>query len=187
VKADSLDLRYIALEDFRADVSMSSDAAEITSVDAGLFGGQLHATGKVQNGNKPDYSFEGQITKVGASELCAFFKLKCTGGSFDGDGKVEMAGFTDKDLANSAKGSLHFDWKKGTIARRDDKSVAVPPLLTRFDQWSADAAVEDGGLIFKENNVRQGARKGSVSASIKFGDPPTVSFAPNRNPAAQEK
>jgi hypothetical protein len=187
VKADSLDLGYVSLEDFRADVNMSSDAAEITSLDAGLFGGQLHATGKVKNGDKPNYSFEGQITKVGASELCALFKLKCTDGSFDGDGKVEMTGFTDKDLANSAKGSLHFDWKKGTIARRDDKSAVVPSLLTRFDQWTADTAIENGGVIFKENHVQQGARKGSVSASIKFGDPPTVSFAPTRNPAAQEK
>jgi hypothetical protein len=152
-----------------------------------LFGGQLHATGKVKNGDKPNYSFEGQFTKVGASELCALFKWKCTGGSFDGDGKVEMAGFTDKDLANSAKGSLHFDWKKGTISRRDDKSAVVPLLLTRFDQWTADTAIENGGVIFKENHVQQGARKGSVNASIKFGDPPTVSFAPNRNPAAQEK
>jgi hypothetical protein len=120
--------------------------------------------------------------------LCALFELKCAGSSFDGDGKVELAGFTDKDLGSSAKGTLHFEWKKGTIAARESKSTgSVPSLLTRFDHWTADAVIADGDVKLDGNRVQQGPRNGSVSASIKFGDPPTVSFAPAKGAAGIKK
>jgi hypothetical protein len=188
VKADSLDLGPVTLEDLQADIKVSTDAVEITSVWAGLLGGQLQGSGKVQSGDKPSYSFEGQITKASASQLCALFELKCAGSSFDGDGKVELAGFTDKDLGSSAKGTLHFEWKKGTIAARESKSTgSVPSLLTRFDHWTADAVIADGDVKLDGNRVQQGPRNGSVSASIKFGDPPTVSFAPAKGAAGIKK
>ncbi len=79
VKADSLVLGPVTLEDFAADVKVSATEAEITSVDAGLLGGQIHVTGKVENGDKPAYSLEGQFEKVSASDLCKLLQLKCTG------------------------------------------------------------------------------------------------------------
>jgi len=188
VKADSLALGPVTLVDFRADLKMSPEAAEITTIDAGLLGGQFHMTGKVENGDKPAYSFDGQITKASASDLCTLFELKCAGGSFDGDGKLELAGFAGADLAKSAKGTLHFDWKKGAITARDGKSTdPVPSLLTRFDHWTADAAIGDGGVALKENHVQQGARQGTVSASVVFGDPPKVSFRQARSAPPAKK
>ena len=56
----------------------------------------------------------------------------------------------------------------------------------KFDHWTADAAIGDNGVTLKENHLQQGARKGSVTASIAFGDPPTVSFVP-ANGAALKK
>jgi hypothetical protein len=188
VKADSLDLGPVTLEDFRADVRVSPQAAEITSADAGLLGGRLHMTGKVENGDKPDYSFEGQVTQAKAADLCALLDLKCNGASFDGDGKVELAGFVGDDLAKSAKGTLHFDWKKGSIAPRIGPSTdVVPSLLARFDHWTGDAVIADSGLTLKENHVQQGTRNRSMNASITFGDPPEINFAPAKGLAAQKK
>ncbi len=188
VKADSLELGPVTLEDFRADVRMSPEAAEITSADAGLLGGRLHMTGKVENGDKPDYSFEGQVTQAKAADLCALLDLKCNGASFDADGKVELAGFVGDDLAKSAKGTLHFDWKKGAIAPRIGPSTdAVPSLLGRFDHWTGDAEIADGGLTLKENHVQQGMRNRSMNASITFGDPPEINFAPAKSLASQKK
>jgi hypothetical protein len=188
VKADSLDIGPVTLEDFRAEIKMSPEAAEITSADAGLLGGRLQMTGKVENGDKPHYSFEGQFTEGNAADLCALFEQKCTGSSFDGDGKVELAGFAGDDLASSAKGTLHFDWKKGSIAPRNGLSTeALPSLLGRFDQWTGDAAIADGGLKLKENHLQLGKRKGSASAAITFGDPPKISFAPAKSNIAQKK
>ena len=188
LKADSVDLGPVTLEDFQADIKMSPEAAEITSADAGLLGGQLHMTGKVENSDKPGYTFEGQFTKMSATDFCTLFELKCAGASFDGDGKLELSGFEGSDLAKSAKGTLHFDWKKGAVDAPGGKPTnTVPSLLTRFDRWTADATIGDGGVVLKENHVQQGAHKGPVTASITFGDPPTVSFVAARGAAPQKK
>ena len=106
------------MKDFSADLKVSTTAAEITSVDAGMLGGQIHLTGKIESGDKPGYSLEGSVKKVNPVELCQVMELKCTGASFDGDGKLEMAGYTGKDLANSAKGTVALRLEEG----RDQRS-----------------------------------------------------------------
>ena len=188
VKADSLELGPVTLEDFVASLKVSTTSAEITSADAGMLGGQIHLTGKIESGGKPAYSLDGSVQKVNPADLCRMIELKCTGASFDGHGKLEMAGYTGKDLANSAKGTVHFDWRKGAISGRTGTSAeSVPPMVARFDRWSGDAEIANGAVTLKENQVQQGARKGLVNASVSFGDPPKVSFAPPKSAVAVKK
>jgi hypothetical protein len=188
VKADSLELGPVTLEDFVAILKVSNTSAEITRADAGVLGGQVHLTGKIESGDKPGYSLDGSVKRVSPSDLCHIMELKCTGASFDGDGKLEMAGYTGNDLANSAKGKLHFDWKKGAIIGRTGASAEGGlPILTQFESWSGDAEIAGGAMTLKENQVRQGARKGLVNASVSLSDPPKVSFAPPKSAAAVKK
>ena len=188
VEVDSLALGPVKLENLTAEVNFSATSAEITSLDAGLLGGQIHLTGKIENGDKPAYSLAGNFQKVNPAELCGVLKLKCTGTSFDGDGKLELAGYAGNELANSAKGTVHFDWKKGGISGRPGApGESFSPALTRFDQFSGDAEIADGGIVLKENQVQQGARKGTVEASVRFGEPPAVSFGPPKSAAAAKK
>ncbi|MGA7245414.1 MAG: hypothetical protein WBX19_19675, partial [Terracidiphilus sp.] len=188
VKADSLVLGPVTLEDFAADVNVSAAEAEITSVDAGLLGGQIHITGKVENGDKPAYSLEGQFQRVRAADLCQLLQFKCTGASFDGDGKMELAGYAGVDLANSAKGTLHFEWKKGAISGHGGAPAeTTPPVLARFDRWAGDAEIANNGMTLKENQVQHGVRKGSVNATVTFGEPPKVSFIQPKSAVAAKK
>jgi hypothetical protein len=188
VKADSLELGPVTLEDFVASLRVSTTSAEITSADAGILGGQIHLTGKIESGAKPGYLLDGSVQKVNPADLCRVMELKCTGGSFDGDGKLEMAGYTGKDLANSAKGTVHFDWRKGAISGRTGTSAeGVPPMVARFDRWSGDAEIANDAVTLKENQVQQGARKGLVKASVSFGDPPKVSFTPPKSAIGVKK
>ena len=188
VEVDSLALGPVKLENLTAEVNFSAASAEITSLDAGLLGGQIHLTGKIENGDKPTYSLAGNFQKVNPAELCGVLKLECTGTSFDGDGKLELAGYAGNELANSAKGTVHFDWKKGGISGRPGApGESFSPALTRFDQFSGDAEIADGGIVLKENQVQQGARKGTVEASVRFGEPPAVSFGPPKSAAAAKK
>jgi uncharacterized protein involved in outer membrane biogenesis len=188
MKADSLVLGPVTLENLVANFKVSSATAEIASVDAGLFGGQVHLTGKVENGAKPAYALEGDFQKMNPAELCLVLELNCTGASFDGDGKLELAGYAGEDLANSAKGTLHFDWKKGRISGRSGASAeSVPPVVTRFDSWSGDAEIANGAVTLKENRVKQGTHKGLVNAAVTFGEPPRVSFTTPKSVAAGKK
>lgn len=188
VKADSLVLGSVTLEDFAAEVKVSAGTAEITSADAGLLGGQMHATGKVDNGDKPAYSFELQAEKLSAAELCALIDLKCTGTSLEADGKVELTGYAGKDLADSARGSLHFEWKKGAIAGASgDSTRGIPVILAHFDRWTGNAEIANDVITLKENQVQAGARKGVVRASVSLSDPPKVGFAQLKSAAVAKK
>jgi hypothetical protein len=178
VETDSLVLGPVTLHNVNATLRVSPTDAAFKSLYAELLGGQVHATGTLTKGEKPVYSLEAQFQQLSPPAVCQLFELKCTGASFEGNGKIELSGFTDKDLASSAKGQLHFDWKQGSIPGRTASSAApLPPALVRFDHWSADADIDNGAVTLKQNQVQQGSRKSTVDSSIILGDPLKVTFA----------
>lgn len=178
LKAGSLVLGPVTLQSFAADLKVSPNVAEIEAIDSGMLGGQIHVTGEVDNGEKPSYKLEGTFQNLNPSEVCRILVLKCTGAAVDGDGKLELAGYQGTDLAASAKGTLHFVWKKGGVAGRASSPDTAPPALSRFDSWTADADIAGGAVTLKDNQVLQGKRTSSASLSVVFGEPPKVTFAP---------
>ena len=178
LKAGSLALSPVTLQDASIAFRILPTGAEFTSVDAGLLGGQLHLTGALTSGDKPSYTFEGKFEKVSGPALCNLLALRCTGGPIDGAGKIALSGFADKDLAASATGTLHFDWRHGAL--NADPASQLPKALARFDLWTADAAIDHGAVTLQQNQVQQGSRKSTVAAAIPFADPPKVVFAPQR-------
>jgi hypothetical protein len=188
LRAGALVLGSTTLRDVTAEVTVSSSGAEMTSMDAEILGGHLHVAGKVENGEKPSYALEGNFQQVNPAEACRLLELKCTGKGLDGDGSIQLAGYTKNELAASAKGSLHFEWKKGAITGRLTSSGdAVPPVLTRFDTWSGDAEIANHAVTLGENQAQLGKRSGNVAATITFGEPPKVSFGSLKGQTTQQK
>ena len=199
VEADSLILGPVTLRDASATLSVLPAGAEITGLDAGLLGGRVHGSGALRTAatgrGKPSYTLEGKFEKLSPAAVCQLLGLRCSGGAFDADGKIDLSGFTDTDLANSAKGTLRFDWRHGAVslpggargaARGSDlaasshalpAAAAVPPALARFDRWTAEAEIANGTIALKQNQVRRGTRKQTVEATLTFGDPAKVTFA----------
>ena len=188
LKAQSLVLGPVTLQDVTADIKVTTAEAELTSVDAGLLGGQIHVTGTVVNGDKLAYSLEGQFQQLSPVEICRVLELKCAGARFDGDGKVELAGYRGSDLGSSAKGTLHFDWKKGSVTGRIGPSAeGVPPVLARFDSWTGNGEIANHAVTLGENHAQLGRRSSSVKATITFGEPPRVTFGTVKGTTAQKK
>ena len=86
--------------------------------------------------------------------------MRWTGGALSGNGNLELSGYTDADLASSAKGDLHFECGQGSISNAKSavaggatKSQPIPAALARFDRWSADAAIADGAIQLGQNSV----------------------------------
>jgi hypothetical protein len=186
VRAESLILGPVTLHEPVVAVSMLANGAQITALDAGLLGGRIHATGAYHAAatakDKPSYEFEGQLEKLSPPAVGKLLGLRSTGSAFNGNGKIELTGFTGSDLAASAKGALHFEWQHGSIAAT---SGFVPPELTRFDRWTADAEVASGNLTLKENQVQRGARTQPVQATVTLADPPKIAFAASRQTPAK--
>ena len=186
VTADSLVVGPVTLKGVLASLRFVPTGAEITSLDAGLFGGSVHLAGTLRkpvNGlEKPDYSLGGDFQKLNAADLGKLLGLRWSCGALSGNGNVELTGYTDSDLAASAKGALHFECRRGSIANAKTpaagaaKPPPIPATLAHFDRWSADASIADGAIDLGANQVVSGAIKRSMEATITFGDPPKVSF-----------
>jgi len=187
VKAETLVLGPVTLRNAAAMLRIRSTGAEITAFDAGLLGGRVYGSGKLGNASKPAYSFEGNFEKLDGKAVCQLLDLQCTGGKLDGNGKVELSGFTAKDLAASAKGTLHFEWQHGAARGK----AAVPAALQRFDRWSANAGIANGAVTLaqnpQDNLVELGRRKSTVEASVTFGDPPKVTFSVPKETASKKR
>jgi hypothetical protein len=177
VKAESLILGPVTLQKPEATVSTIANGAEITAFDAELLGGHIRGTGTLHAASsaqdKPSYTFEAQLDKLSPPAMGQLLGLRCTGSDFNGNGKIELAGFTGNDLAASAKGTFHFDWRRGNIAAT---TGFVPPALARFDRWTADAEIANGTLTLKDNQVKRGAHTAPVQAAVILTDSPKVTF-----------
>ncbi len=171
IRADSILLGPARLQNAVIALRVLPATVELTSIDAGMLGGQVHATGKIANGDKPAYSIEGSFAKLTGPALCQLLALQCTGGPIEGDGKIELSGFTAAELAASAKGSLHFVWPHGAMS---DSSAAMPPEVARFDRWTADGTIGDGAVKLSPIDVQRGAATTKAEATVTFGDPPAV-------------
>ena len=176
VRADTLVLNPVTLTDATATLRILTTGAEIAGFDAALLGGRIHADGSITSAGKPAYKLKGEFTRLDAPQVGQLLGMTWSGSWLDGTGELELSGFTDKDLATSAKGTLHFDWRKGSVTSVAD--LEPPPALAKFDRWTADAEIANGAITLKQNQVFHGPRKQSVSGSAAFGNPPTITFTP---------
>lgn len=192
VKVDSLVLGPIKLRGVSANLRVLPTGVEITSLNAGLFGGSFHVAGALKkpatDQDKPEYTLEGDFQRLDVTQVGAMLGLRWTGAPLNGNGKVELSGYTAKDLAASAHGALHFECRRGAIGNRpseSSKAGLVPVALGRFERWTADATIANGGLTLDHSSVTKGARKQSMAATVTFGDPPVVRFAASKQVAAK--
>jgi len=199
VKAESLILGPVTLREPSAALRILPNGAEITGLDAGLLDGRVQGGGALRTPatgqDKPAYTLEGRFEKLSPAAVGRLLGLRWSGGVFNADAKIELSGFTDKDLAASAKGVLHFDWRHGTVGspggaqaggQEKDRAASsaalpaaapVPPALARFDRWTAEAGIANGTITLQQNQVRRGFRKQAVEATVTLGYPPKVTFA----------
>jgi hypothetical protein len=194
VQAGSLTLGPVTLQNVSADLRVLPTGVEITNVDAGLFAGSIHLSGSLvkpaSDQDKPAYTFEGDFQKLDVTSIGALLGLRWAGTPLDGNGKIELAGYTGEDIAASAHGALHFECRRGAIGDKPSESAKaepVPAALGRFDRWTGDAAIANGGLTLDQSVVLTGARKQSVQATVTFGDPPVVSFVAPKQLAAKTR
>jgi hypothetical protein len=174
VHADEFTLGPVTLSDASASLHIGAAGTEITVLDANLLGGRIHGTGSVTPGPRPVYKLEGGFTGVDAAGAGQLLDMTWAGNGLNGTGQIELSGFTAEDLGSSAKGMLHFDWRHGSVAEVNDEEF--PPVLSRFDRWTADAEIANGGITLKQNQVERGVHKVAIAGSAVFGDPAKVSF-----------
>ena len=171
VTADSLILGPATLQNAKAQLHIAPTGIEITALDGKLLGGTLHATGTLVTGDKPVYTISADLQNLNPVAAGQLLGQNWRGGTFDASSKVELSGYTGSDLANSAKGTLHFEWRRGAAT-----GAGSPPALNRFDRWTADADIANGKVTFGQNELVQGSNKQAVAASVVLAEPIKISY-----------
>jgi hypothetical protein len=179
VTVDHFRLGPVTIDDASITLRVLPDGVEFTNVAGGLLGGHLSATGKLTKGDKPSYTLQGQFEKASPQAVCRLFALRCTGGLIDAQGRVELAGFTDRDLAASVNGSLHFEWRHGSLGG-PSVPASVSKELVRFDRWTADARIAANEVSISSSEVQHATNKTGIDATVTFADTPSVRFAVSR-------
>lgn len=182
VAAGSLTLGPIKMQQATASLRIAETGVEIDSLEANLLGGKMQGSGKLRaaapGNDKPVYSLEGSFDKLKPAAVGQLLGMHWTGAEFNAGGKIELAGFTGKDLAASAKGTLHFDWRQGKMAS-EAKNEGIPPGLTKFDRWSGQAEIAGGTMVLGKNEVVEGRRTLIAEGAVTLGDPPKVTLGLN--------
>jgi hypothetical protein len=121
----------------------------------------MHLAGSVDtSGDQPEYKLEVQVTNAAPSALGTLFQERWGSGLANFSAQLRMSGFDAQQLASSAKGTLHWNWSKGSLA-------AETPLV-HFDQWSADAAVADSTIMITHSLLARGQEAIPLSGTISF-------------------
>ncbi len=184
VTVASLVLGPVTLKDASADLRFKPIGAEITSLDAKLLGGTMHATGALAVGDKPDYTLTGSFEKLNPVAVGKMLGETWRGGALDANGTIEISGYTGDNLASSAKGALHFEWRHGAMAGGAVPELARPSILSHFYGWNGDAAIAGGKIVLGQNEVVEGGSRQAVEAAVTLAIPPKLSFAAAKAPRA---
>ena len=174
----------VTLHEATATLHVLPTGVEITGLDAGILGGRVHGSGTLHmpqtDQEKPSYTLEGQFEKLSPAAVGQLLGMRWQGGTFAAGSKIELAGYTGKDLAASTKGTLHFEWRHGAVA---GPAAQVPQALARFDRWTADAGIGNGAITLGQSETQQGARKRVVEGVVTLSEPAKAAFtAPREAP-----
>ena len=182
VKADALALGPVTLRKATLDLTMNAAGAEITALEGELLGGRAYIAGTVKAGAKPEYELSGSLEKLSPAAVGQLVGERWSGGEVNAAGKLEMTGYTGDDLAGSATGALHLNWKRGSVS---GAAGTIPPALARFERWTAEAEIGQGKLTLGQNEAVQGASKSAVQGSVTLSIPAKASFVTPKDSRAK--
>ncbi len=169
VQIGSLSAGKLRVHNASGALGVSGNVISVRSLNGTLAGGAMHLTGAVDaSGDQPAYRIDVEVAHATSAGIAEMFAEQWGEGAVDLSAKLQMSGFTADDLARSATGTLHWDWTKGGFVGEDP----LPPdaeSFAHFDQWSADAAIEDRTIKLTSSQLASGEETIPLSGSISFG------------------
>jgi hypothetical protein len=189
VKVASLKVGPVRLQDALVTLKIDSTGATLSSVDAGILGGEVHASGSFKrpetDQGRPAYVFDAKFSRLNSAAVGKLLDMSWSGGPFDAAGKVEMAGLSARGLATSAKGTLHFTWRDGSVGgmqKSTDTPAEVPPQLQRFALLTGDAQIGNATITVQNCQAESRGRRRDVDAKVTLAEPLKIAF-----PAQEQK
>jgi uncharacterized protein involved in outer membrane biogenesis len=169
VQIAELSTGKLVVRDVVGAIDVSGNLIKIRSLNGRLANGTVHVAGVVDaSGDQPDYRLDAQVTNAAPSALASMFDERWGSGVANLSTQLRMTGFDAQELAQSATGTLHWNWTKGGLAAEAPLPVAAQPFV-HFDQWSADAAIADSTITITHSLLARGKEAIPLSGTISFG------------------
>jgi hypothetical protein len=169
VQIGELSTGKLVVRDAIGAIDVSGNLIKIRSLNGHLASGTIHLAGVVDaSGDQPDYRLDVQVTNAAPSALAGIFEERWGSGVANFSTQLRMSGFDAQDLAQSATGTLHWNWTKGGLAAETPLPVAAQPFV-HFDQWNADAAIADNTITITHSLLARGKEAIPLSGTISFG------------------
>uniref|UniRef100_E6QK75 AsmA domain-containing protein n=1 Tax=mine drainage metagenome TaxID=410659 RepID=E6QK75_9ZZZZ len=176
VKVDvgALNVGSITLKNVKVSLHRGANTAAsevlIDAFDAASLGGSLHGSGTVRISDaKPVYSIQARWHGLNPALVSALLGAKWSGAGINASTTLTTTGTSAAELAASGKGTLDFDWQRGSLG-------AASPA-PRLDRWSGTAEIASGKATMGKNTLISARRQASLTGSISLGGPVRLALA----------
>lgn len=167
VQIGTLAAGKLVVHDVAAGVELGGKSLRVQSLEGHLLKGALHLSGTVDMaGGKPAYDLAFQVAGASPSQLAGIFGENWGKGTIGFTAHIKMAGFSAEDLAQSATGTLRWDWKNGALAVAGAPESSTQQL--NFNDWHGDATFADSTIRTTGSLMVRGSHTLPVSGTISF-------------------
>ena len=163
ISASTLKLATLSVHNARASLSIAGTKTQIESLDGETLGGTLNVNGSIDTTDKqPHYLLNVDLSRANAADIAPLFHEKWGSGTMNATAHLDLSGYTDEKLSDSAKGDFHWDWFRGSLPG------APEDALSHFDRWQASGAIADQQFTLDHGAIFHGGEFVPVTGTISF-------------------
>ena len=167
IRADHLVLKELELQHVVAQPELRDRTLHLSDLRADTLGGKLRAEWRADfTGAEPVYSGSGTLERVALPQVAALTHDPWATGTGSGSFKLELAGWSAAELAQSAQGVLNFEWQNGTLQHVALNGDGAPLRLKRF---TGRALLADRRLEFQQSSIETADGIYAVSGTASLG------------------
>jgi len=167
LRADQVVLKGLELQHVVAQAELRDRKLHLSDIRADTLGGKLRAEWRADfTGAEPVYDGSGTLERVALPQVAALTHDPWASGTGNGSFKLELAGWSAAELAQSAQGALDFEWLNGTLQHVALNGDGAPLRLKRF---TGRAVLGDRRLEFQQSSMETADGIYVVSGSASLG------------------
>jgi len=167
LRADQVVLKGLELQHVVAQAELRDRKLHLSDIRADTLGGKLRAEWRADfTGAEPVYDGSGTLERVALPQVAALTHDPWASGTGNGSFKLELAGWSAAELAQSALGALDFEWQNGALQHVALNGDGAPLRLKRF---TGHAVLGDRRLEFQQSSMETADGIYVVSGTASLG------------------
>ena len=178
IRADRVTLSGLELQHVVARAELRNRTLRLSEVRAEALGGKLRGEWNADfSGKAPEYGGSGTLERIDLQQVAALTHDPWATGAASGSFKLELAGWNAAELAQSAEGSLDFDWQNGALQHVSLAGVlhpagaaeTQPGIPLRLKRFAGHALLRDRRLEFQQSKIETSDIIYTVSGTASLG------------------